>query len=167
MRTFIAINFNETVKDQIVQVQDALRNSSLKGNFTHRENIHLTLIFLGEISENKIDTIRNIISSIEFKPFEIIFTHTGNFEQDAGKLFWLGTEPCDELLHIQKKLASMLSEAGFSIESRKFAPHLTLSRKTIIKSIFKEQNLNIKSTVEKISLMKSERINNKLTYTEI
>ena len=167
MRLFIAINFNETVKSQIIQVQNLLREHSLKGNFTLQENIHLTLVFLGELPESNIDSIKKIISSIEFEPFQITFSHTGSFEQDAGKLFWLGLEPCDELLHIQKKLAAMLLESKFKIENRKFIPHLTLSRKTIIKSAFKKQNLNINSTVEKISLMKSERINNKLTYTEI
>ena len=167
MRLFIAINFNETVKTQIIQVQDVLREHSLKGNFTLPENIHLTLVFFGELPENKIDSIKKIISQVEFEPFQITFTHTGNFERDDGQLFWLGIEQCDEILRVQKKLASIFLESGFKIENRKFTPHLTLSRKTITKSVFKKRNLDIKSTVEKISLMKSERINNKLTYTEI
>jgi len=167
MRLFVAVNFNETVKKQIVQVQDMLREHSVKGNFTLQENIHLTLVFLGELPENKIDSIKKIISGVEFEPFQITFSHTGSFERDDGRLFWLGIEQCDELLNIQKKLVARLLESKFKIENRKFVPHLTLSRKTITKSTFNKQNLDIKSTVEKISLMKSERINNKLTYTEI
>ena len=167
MRLFVAVNFNETVKKQIVQVQDMLREHSVKGNFTLQENIHLTLVFLGELPENKIDSIKKIISGVEFEPFQITFSHTGSFERDDGRLFWLGIEQCDELLNIQKKLVALLLESKFKIENRKFVPHLTLSRKTITKSTFNKQNLDIKSAVEKISLMKSERINNKLTYTEI
>ena len=145
MRMFIAVNFDETVKEQIIQVQDRLRKHSLKGNFTLQDNIHLTLVFLGELPENKIDTIKKIISSIEFEPFQIMFSHTGSFDRDDGKLFYLELEQCDQLLSIQKKLTAMLLESKFIIENRKFFPHLTLSRKTIIKSVFKEQNLDIKS----------------------
>ena len=167
MRIFIAINFDETVKSQIVQVQDGLREHSLKGNFTLRENLHLTLVFLGELPENKIDSIKKIISSIKFEPFQITFTHTGYFEQHLGKLFWIGIKQSNELLHIQKKLVDLLLESNFIIENRKFVPHLTLSRKTSIKSFFKEQNLDIKAIVGKISLMKSERVDGVLVYTEI
>ena len=54
MRTFIAIRFDEAIKEKITEVQDKLRDAAEKGHFTDRDNLHLTLIFLGEVSPNDI-----------------------------------------------------------------------------------------------------------------
>ena len=48
MRLFIAINFDENMLDALTEIQDDLRRCGVKGHYTPRENLHMTLAFLGE-----------------------------------------------------------------------------------------------------------------------
>lgn len=62
MRIFIALNFDKTAKDEIIAVQDQLKQASVKGNFTTPDNLHLTLVFIGEIDGKRIDAVKQAIS---------------------------------------------------------------------------------------------------------
>ncbi|MDR1042323.1 MAG: RNA 2',3'-cyclic phosphodiesterase, partial [Clostridiales Family XIII bacterium] len=48
MRLFIAINFSEEIKDALCETIADLRDASRRGRYTHRDNLHLTLAFIGE-----------------------------------------------------------------------------------------------------------------------
>ncbi|HOA81090.1 MAG TPA: 2'-5' RNA ligase family protein [Defluviitaleaceae bacterium] len=58
MRVFIAIDFNNRLKDYLKEKQDELRKYCTKGNFTHKENFHLTIVFIGEVNEGEIIKIK-------------------------------------------------------------------------------------------------------------
>ncbi|NCA93496.1 hypothetical protein EOM82_09795, partial [bacterium] len=64
-------------------------------------------------------------------------------------------------------IASRLCKAGFDIEDRTFTPHITLGRQVIDKSGIPLYIIPASMTVNRVSLMKSERINGILKYTEI
>ena len=53
MRLFIAINFNTETCTQLLALRDELRIESQRGSFTAPENLHLTLVFLGECDEDR------------------------------------------------------------------------------------------------------------------
>ena len=63
MRTFIAIPCPDELKNKILELQDRLKNTG-KIKFVERENIHLTLKFLVNVSGNKIKDIIEILDSI-------------------------------------------------------------------------------------------------------
>ena len=71
MRLFIAINFDDKIKDELCLLTDELKNYSVSGNFTRRENLHLTLVFIGETPSNKITSIKSAIDNIQQQPFDI------------------------------------------------------------------------------------------------
>ncbi|MBN7772364.1 RNA 2',3'-cyclic phosphodiesterase [Clostridium aminobutyricum] len=167
MRLFIAINFEKSVIDEIIAIQNQLRNQAVKGNFTREENLHLTLVFLGAIEEKKIDLIERAMNEITIPSFDLIFNKMGHFSRDAGDIWWIGAEENQFLFDMQKKLSAYLSKLGFSIERRGFKPHLTLGREVILREKPLISLSKISSRVSKIYLMKSERINGKLTYTAI
>jgi len=48
MRLFIAINFPDEIKATIAKIRDGLKEKAFRGNFSSDENLHLTLVFLGE-----------------------------------------------------------------------------------------------------------------------
>lgn len=172
MRLFIAINFDDKVKDDLCLLIDNLKNYSVSGNFTKRENLHLTLVFIGETPSNKITSIKSAMDNIKQQPFNINFTHIGKFKRTGGDIFWVGIDKNPALSSIYTQLYDNLTACGFNIESREYKPHLTLSRQMVLHSPFDYDNLNNdipkqNINVNKISLMKSERINGKLIYTEI
>jgi 2'-5' RNA ligase len=70
-RLFIAINFSGGVKNRLISLQDRIRGQALKGRFSPRENLHLTLVFLGETGEPALPRIRAAVSGVKTAPFAL------------------------------------------------------------------------------------------------
>lgn len=172
MRLFIAINLNDEIKDYLVSAIHVLKKKSSAGNFTHRENLHLTLVFLGELNPEKVGAIRSVMNRAGGGAFRLSFSGFGRFKRRGGDIHWAGIEKSRDLTAIQKLLTDELTAAGFPLEDREYSPHLTLGRgirlfdpAADIYGVLAGESREM--TVSRISLMKSERINGKLTYTEI
>ena len=91
MRLFIAIKLSESMSMAIGDVQSILKRQGVRGNYTPRENLHLTLAFIGEY--NNPDRVLDIIEHMPMKPFELSLNGIGAF----GDLWWIGLEPSKEL----------------------------------------------------------------------
>lgn len=172
MRLFIAINLNNDNKDNILKIINELRKQSVRGNFTTRPNLHLTVVFIGEIEDSREGDIINAINSITVLPFHITISGLGRFKgRDNGDLYWLGISENKSLNILYKQLFNALIDFGFEIESREFKPHLTIGRNVITNSTvidrLKENLPLFTNVVKSIDLMKSERINGILTYTKL
>jgi RNA 2',3'-cyclic 3'-phosphodiesterase len=175
MRLFIAVNFDDAVKRQLLEIQQRLRSQCTRGNFTRPENLHLTMAFLGETPEWKVASLLQIIENVralpEAMPFELTFTHTGCFTHSHKELWWVGAdENClglKRLKAIHDQLIKRLLDLNFSVDNRSFNPHITLGREIKhLEKIFLDCNA-IKVKVDRLSLMKSEHIGGVLTYTEL
>ncbi|MDR0310908.1 MAG: RNA 2',3'-cyclic phosphodiesterase [Acidobacteriota bacterium] len=166
MRLFIAINFNDDTKNGLFALCDELRANSKRGKFSLPENLHLTLVFLGECDAKQTDAVKAIMDSTNFEPFDLTIERIGRFKRDGGDIWWAGVRESKALLDLQRNLTAALSAEGFSLDKRKYSPHITLGREIITKA----DHRHIKEfgeTVSSIELMKSERIGGKLTYTAI
>lgn len=172
MRLFIAINLSEEIKDYLTAAIRELKSAASKGNFTHRENLHLTLVFLGELGPDKLGSVKAAMNRVNGEPFRLSFSGFGKFKRNGGDIHWAGVDRCEALFSVQKQLTAELEKAGFTPEDRAYSPHLTLGREVrlsdpagnIYGAIAAER---LEMTVSRISLMKSERIGGKLVYTEI
>lgn len=172
MRLFIAINFSGEVKQKLVEIQEGFRINSLRGNFSTYENLHLTLVFLGEVAGNRIAAVRKAMDNAEFSPFRLNIRGVGSFSRDGGDILWAGIDADRNLTGLQSRLCSQIALTGFEVEKRSFKPHLTLAREVRLYPDFDRAAFSrgvgaISTEVSKISLMKSERLGGKLTYTEI
>jgi len=170
MRLFIAINFNDEIKDDLCNAIQGLKTNSYKGNFTKRENLHLTLVFIGESS--RVDDITKAMNKVDEGTFEISIGGLGKFRRNGGDIYWIGVENNSSLTRVYSKLYEELKVAGFQLEDREYTPHLTLGREVVIndsfdRKAFEDTIPKMKLTVYKISLMKSARIDGRLTYTPI
>lgn len=161
MRLFVAINLSENIKNALLKAQNDLKNQGFYGNFTRRENMHLTLAFIGE-TEKRFKAV-DALKKISFERFELSLGTYGNFRD----LWWVGIEKNKTLEKLACETAESLRSAGFEIERRAFKPHITLVRE--LKGSGKPKILlpECKMTCEKISLMSSERSAGKLIYREI
>jgi len=172
MRVFIAIEFSKDIKDYMFRVQQDLKASMEKGNFSNVENFHITLRFIGEQSQDKVPALKQAIektaaSGISFK----LQTDTiGFFPKGNKKVIWMGIT--NEKALLEKLFLSLeleLEKIGIKKEEKPFNPHITLVREAILKEdfIIIKQNTRLENReicVENISLMESTRINKKLTY---
>jgi len=132
MRTFIAIEISETIRNALVQIQSHLKYSGADVKWVEKDNIHLTLKFLGEISEEKTEKIKTILDSIakEAKPFEMTVKEIGAFPKiEYPRVIWVSLDKGrDESKILAEKIDEALSKIGFQKETRPFASHLTIGR---------------------------------------
>ena len=166
MRLFIAVNFNETTRAQLMAMRDELRSRSERGNFSLPENLHLTLAFLGECDARQASAAKSAMDATVFKPFPVAVERIGRFRRDGGDLWWAGLKESKQLSDLQGALAEELIAAGFSLDKRRFSPHTTLGRE--VATTARPWPIEpFGETVGSIDLMKSERVGGKLTYTAI
>ena len=174
MRLFIAINCNQKTGKLLLSVQDEIKAQSIKGRFSRPENFHLTLAFLGETPENQVSKIVSIIKEAlqpPVAPFTLAFSQAGCFRHSGKALWWMGADPADPSLHALTKLKCRLTEglsaSGIVFDRKPFKPHITLGREVKHDAPIDIPKQKIPFPVNRISLMKSERLNGVLVYTEI
>ena len=167
MRLFIAINLNNATKNSLIDLRDELKLSSTHGNFTLRENLHITLAFLDECDIKKAAAAKSAMDFVCFEPFDIRIERIGRFGGGQGEsTWWAGVGVPEALSGLYNDLTDRLSAAGFLLDSRRFSPHITLGRRVVTDAAPRRID-PFGETVRKIDLMKSERIGGKLTYTAI
>lgn len=132
MRAFIAVDLSGEIKDRLAKVQAGLEASRADVKWVEPENIHLTLKFLGEISEDQAIKVKQILDGVAsgFKPFEITLSGIGAFPKlDYPRVIWIGIEKGKaESEEIAKKLEEELLAAGFPKDARPFSAHITIGR---------------------------------------
>ncbi len=162
MRLFIAFCFDERTKDALTAVQRRLSDCA-SGRFTERENLHLTLAFLGEVGGDA--AARRTIDERFCAPVRLEFDRIGTFRRD---LYWVGVKPDPILDALYAGLVADLRRAGLSGDwHERLTPHITLGREVRVREQPDLAFEPFAMTARRLSLMKSERIAGRLTYTEI
>lgn len=169
MRIFIALLFSEEIKEKIFSVVDACK-MSFSGNYTTYDNLHLTLYYLGEIDEKKLNSLKTSIKEIEFPSFAYTAKKIGSFKNNkAKKILHIRVEKSTYLKMLHQKVINQLFSLGFDLQNTNFTPHITLGRNVEISlenlSEITFEKLLIKA--EKISIMESKRIGGELVYQEL
>ncbi len=170
MRLFVAINFDQKNKDIFADIQQSLRPHAVSANWVSRDNLHLTLSFLGEKYAGS--AAMAALDMVNFSRFSIIGSTLGLFRRDDGDIYWLGIKNNPELAQLERLLYICLGKCGIELPRSEFRPHLTIARKVIMRQDFDRNKFNsaipeIHQQVDKISLMNSQRIDGKLVYTEV
>ena len=132
IRLFICVELPDTAKRSIAALQAALRKSPGNLSWTRNENIHLTLKFLGDTKQRKIEKLCAVLNAvaIETKAGDILFDKTGAFPNlHKPRVLWLGcSQVCETISGLARKIDARVAEMGFQQENRPYQPHLTLAR---------------------------------------
>lgn len=161
MRLFIAIRFDDCIKDALIEVQSTLRANHVGGNYTKIENLHLTLAFIGEYGDP--DRVLETMQTVPFEPIPIRLEGFGSF----GDLYWCGLARQDRLTAYVKRLRRALAEAGIPFDRKRFSPHVTLLRKASFDRMSGVTVPDASMTADSVSLMRSERGKSGMIYTEL
>ena len=166
MRLFIALNLTNETRARLLALQDDLRAQSARGNFSLPENLHLTLAFLGECDARQTVAAKKAIANVKFIPIDITIDRVGRFRRDGGDIWWAGVKETSALMSLQRDLTKQLLTAGFALERRRYSPHITLGREIVTDAApWKIEPFG--EMISRVDLMKSERVQDKLTYTAI
>jgi 2'-5' RNA ligase len=124
IRCFVAVELPPGIRDEIGRIEEGLRMPGLR--LVRPDICHVTLKFLGDVSEDKIKHICDALNSARIEPFEATVRGVGAFPGKSIRVVWLGLEGNFAQLH--SRVDELLSPLGFEREGRKFSPHVTLGR---------------------------------------
>ncbi len=148
MRCFIALEFPEEIKEKIYRKLRHEIDSKPELKWVEQENLHLTLKFLGEISEEKAREVAKILEK-QFKGKKKIAVRLGNVGSfpDRGtiRVLWIGIEEGeDEIKEFARIVEDSMKKLGFPKEKRNFVPHLTIARsRKNTRKRFSQRDFNI------------------------
>jgi len=140
---FVAIEVSS--KDVLNSIHKIRTELNIKAKPVELHNMHFTVQFLGEVSEEMIRKISDTLSDIEFSAFSISFASIGVFPNpNSPRVIWIGTnDGGNELEKLAEIIRTKLSHLGFSPD-KKFKPHVTIFR-------IKNKIEGISSKLEKFS----------------
>jgi 2'-5' RNA ligase len=131
-RVFIAINLPENLKEKLVKFEKNF--PELPAKWVKKENLHLTLVFLGHLKDFHLEKVKEIIKEVgeNFSPFSLSLKRVcfGPPKTSPPRLVWVELEKNEVLENLVKKLQEKLKEnkIPFVVEDREFLPHITLAR---------------------------------------
>ena len=137
MRIFVAIELESSIKEEIARIQTRLKVTQDKIKWVEPSSVHLTLKFLGEIEEEKLEKVHRITEELgeRISPFKIEVKGMGVFPGfSSPRVIWIGArDTSGELEELAARLEEALAREGFVREKRKWKAHLTLGRVKFLK----------------------------------
>ena len=130
IRAFIAVDLDDPVIETICNVVEILKPRITEIRWLRKENLHLTLKFLGNIAESQVEPIAAALRHPVglFSPCTISAKGLGVFPDfRRPKILWVGLTG-DQLVQLAAEIESALMPLGFTPENRAFTPHLTIGR---------------------------------------
>jgi 2'-5' RNA ligase len=150
MRTFIAVELQKDIVEAVdrflTKTTQEIKNNKI--SWVKKENLHITIKFLGEIEEKQLETINEVLSEISknIKSFEVEIKEIGVFPNlNHPRVVWVGVkDEANNLVSLANLVEEKLAKFGFQKEDKEFTAHLTIGR------VKKLNNLGeIKTYVEK------------------
>lgn len=133
LRTFIAVPLNESVRRRVIRLRDDLAEADPAVKWVEPDNLHVTLLFLGEVDAREVVDVCRVIRGVTeaTPPFAMSIGGLGCFPNiRRPRTFWVGLEEGkDELIGLHATLEeALLKLGGYRREDREFTPHITLGR---------------------------------------
>ena len=132
IRSFLAFELPPEILKEITRISGDVKKSGLEAGWVKPGNIHLTVIFLGDVDEKDIAGIVSCVDNVvgNFKPFDISLGGMGMFgDMRRPRVLWMGLDgEIKRLAAMRDRLQKPLEPFGIKQEDRPFRPHLTLGR---------------------------------------
>jgi len=133
MRIFIAIEIPQNIRVKITEITDYLQSktSPTAVKWSEYENLHLTIKFIGETKQEKIEEITKVLSQslAHQAPFSLEIGGLGMYPNNTNpRVIWLGVTGGEPLIAMHNILDQNLARLGIQREGRPFSPHLTIAR---------------------------------------
>ncbi len=169
-RLFIAVKPSGEVREELEERKEEMKDSfpSRAIKWASKENLHITLAFLGNVYKDRIDLLKEDLGKIEASPFSLILNEITYIpsERRKAKMIWAKGESSD-MVSLQKKIEKALADShvvNFSPERKEFTPHITLGRMRswewqrlpLVKIPILEEGLEVSFSVSFFELMESK-----------
>jgi RNA 2',3'-cyclic 3'-phosphodiesterase len=126
IRTFIAVNLDPAIRARLGEAEGDFRIKGVR--LVDPELIHVTLKFLGNVEEGRIDEIADALKKVTVAPFTADVRGIGGFPSDRSpRVIWIGAEPEETFSELNRQVEQHLADSGFEREGR-FRSHVTIGR---------------------------------------
>lgn len=124
IRLFTGLAVPDTVALRLSLIQAGIPGA----RWSTREQLHLTLRFIGEVDESFANQIDDALSGLSSPAFDLRLKGVGEFGGDKPRAVWADVADPQPVIHLARKIESLLQRIGLPAETRKFKPHVTLAR---------------------------------------
>jgi 2'-5' RNA ligase len=124
MRLFTALSLPDAVASSLLALQAGVPGA----RWQTREQLHLTLRFIGEVDGRDKAAIDDALTTISAPAFSLELKGVGSFGGRRPHALWAGVAANDALLHLQRKIESALQRIGLEADGRKYTPHVSLAK---------------------------------------
>lgn len=129
MRIFIGIDLDNEIRAKLARFLEGVRGFAPDARWVRPESLHITLKFIGEQKEERVEAITERLRSVEGAATEVRFSGYGFFPTaKAPRVFWIGIHAGPQLAELANNIDAAVAELGVAREDRPFSPHLTLAR---------------------------------------
>ncbi len=130
MRLFVALELSQEVREAIAALIRALKPLDESWKWTRAENLHITLKFLGEVPEEKLDRVVVALRAVVLsESLALQFRELGFFpDERRPRVLWIGVHAPPALPCLTTSIEETLETIGIPREERAYTPHLTLAR---------------------------------------
>jgi 2'-5' RNA ligase len=133
LRTFLAIDVGKAIRDRCLALQEALARGGAELKWVEEENIHLTLLFLGEVEDRELPALCRVVADCcaGHDAFPLSVESVGCFPNPRRpRIVWVGVGVgAAKVCTLHDALESPLMELGcYRREDRPYTPHITLGR---------------------------------------
>jgi 2'-5' RNA ligase len=129
MRIFIALDIPGEVRSGIQEYMSRAGSLAPGAHWARVGGLHVTLKFVGEASEARVQEMRTALASVKAKPFTVRFEGVRFFPNPrSARIFWTGVDGGDELRLLAFAIDAALAKLGIARENKPYHPHLTLAR---------------------------------------
>ena len=124
-RLFVALDLPDDIKQSLEILTRGLGDV----RWLAPEQQHLTLRFIGELDNGRVNDVAEALSLVPGIPFEVSLKGLGHFPpRGEPRVLWVGVESSGELKRLKRRIDRALLQASLPPEARKFAPHVTIAR---------------------------------------
>ena len=162
-RLFLALWPDDKTREQLFDVAQQFKDEKLR--LVKKSNLHITLEFLGEVSDKDRDELIERLNDIEAEPFEIELTRAGFWKKP--QIIYIGTTIIPEqLLTLVKSIRKSVKQQGLKTDNREYKPHVTIVRK-VKQILLPKETFRIQWQANSFALVVSTSTNEGVEYKVI
>lgn len=168
MRLFVALELPEEMIDALSETSAALRDS-VRGRYVAPDRFHVTLAFLGEVEGSRLPALVEAldVACQGHAPIPIALGELGSFGRRRSAVLWQAADGGEPLDILAQDVRASLKRAGFSLDDKRFLPHVTLMRSADLTSGELPMALPVRGVVDTVTLFSSDLSGAHPVYTPL
>jgi RNA 2',3'-cyclic 3'-phosphodiesterase len=125
MRLFAALKISNCLAEQISKLP---RKGLESARFSHPDDLHITLRFMGEVDEKQLPEIQEILEGVRVKQFTVVVRGLNIFEKKNQTILYAPVESAKSATHLSAEITERLQKSGFVFSDQLYKPHVTIAR---------------------------------------